>query len=55
MLWAEMGEAYLMQGNKEKSFEVFKRAAALEPDNPNGKYLIENFDAVYEQIHPKMK
>lgn len=53
MLWAEMGEAYLMQGNKEKSFETWKRAAALDPENPNGKYLIENFDAVFEQMHPK--
>jgi ubiquinone/menaquinone biosynthesis C-methylase UbiE len=55
MLLAEMGEAYLMQGDKEKSLESWKRAAALDPENPNGKYLIENFDAVYEQIHPKKK
>lgn len=55
MLFAEMGEAYLMQGNKEKSFESWKRAAALDPENPNGKYLIENFDTVFEQTHPKKK
>lgn len=52
MLFAELGEAYLMQGNKEKSLESWKRAAALDPDNPDGRYLIENFEAVYKQIHP---
>lgn len=55
MLFAEMGEVYLMQGDKDKSLESWKRAAALDPENPNGKYLIENFDTVYEQIHPKKK
>lgn len=55
MLFAEMGEAYLMQGNKEKSLESWKRAASLDPDNPDGKYLIENFDAVFEEIHPEKK
>jgi ubiquinone/menaquinone biosynthesis C-methylase UbiE len=55
MLFAEMGEAYLMYGNKEKSLESWKRAAALDPENHNGKYLLENFDMVYEQIHPKKK
>lgn len=55
MLYAVMGEAYLMQGDKGKSLECWKRAADLEPDNPNGKYLIENFDAVYEQVHPEKK
>jgi cytochrome c-type biogenesis protein CcmH/NrfG len=48
-----MGEAYLMHGDKEKSLESWKRAASLDPENPNGKYLIENFDAVFEQTHPK--
>ena len=55
MLYAEMGEAYLMQGDKEKSLESWKRAAALDPENPNGKYLIENFDTVFNQIHPPKK
>ena len=55
MLYAEIGEAYLMQGDKEKSLESWKRAAALDPENPNGKYLIENFDAVFNQIHTPKK
>ncbi|NTV84769.1 MAG: hypothetical protein HGA23_10790 [Bacteroidales bacterium] len=55
MLFAEMGEAYLMHGDKEKSLESWKRAAALDPENPNGKYLIENFDAVFNQIHTPKK
>jgi tetratricopeptide (TPR) repeat protein len=55
MLYAEMGEAYLMQGDKEKSLESWKHAAALDPENPNGKYLIENFDTVFNQIHPPKK
>jgi cytochrome c-type biogenesis protein CcmH/NrfG len=50
-----MGEAYLMQGDKEKSLESWKRAAALDPENPNGKYLIENFDEVFNQIHTPKK
>ena len=55
MLFAEMGEAYLMQGDKEKSRESWQRAAALDPDNPQGKYLLENFDSLFEEIHPKKK
>lgn len=54
-LFAEMGEAYLMQGDKEKSLESFRRAAGLDPDNPEGKFLIENFDAIFNQVHPEKK
>lgn len=55
MLYAEMGEAYLMHGDKAKSLESWKRASALDPNNPNGKYLLENFDSVFEQMHPNKK
>lgn len=55
MLYAEMGEAFLMQGIKEKSLESFRQAARLDPDNPQGKFLLENFDAVFNQVHPEKK
>jgi len=55
MLFAEMGEAYLMQGDKKASKESWKRASELDPGNPNGKFLLENFDSVFEQIHPNKK
>jgi ubiquinone/menaquinone biosynthesis C-methylase UbiE len=53
LLYAEMGEAYLFQGDKNKSRECWQKALSLDPENPNGKFLLENFDAIFDQMHPK--
>lgn len=53
LLYAELGESYLMQGDRKRSKESWQRAIELDPGNPTGKFLIENFDSVFEQIHPK--
>jgi tetratricopeptide (TPR) repeat protein len=53
LLYAEMGESYLFQGDKTKSRECWQKALDLDPGNATGKYLLENFDTFFEQIHPK--
>jgi ubiquinone/menaquinone biosynthesis C-methylase UbiE len=51
MLYAEMGEAYFFGGDRIRSKECWQKALDLDPGNPNGKFLLENFDAIFEQVH----
>lgn len=55
LLFAEIGEAYLFQGDKTRSKEAWQKALDLDPGNPNGRYLIENFDSLFDQLHPGKK
>lgn len=51
MLYAEMGEAYFFEGDRIKSKDCWKKAFDLDPGNSNGKFLLENFDALFNQVH----
>jgi len=52
-LYGEIGEAYLMQGDKEKARSSYQRASEIDPDNFEAKYLLKDFDALFDEIHPK--
>ena len=54
-LYGEIGEAYLMQGDKEKARSSYQRASEIDPDNFEAKYLLKDFDALFDEIHPKKK
>ena len=52
-LYGEIGEAYLMQGDKEKARSSYQRASEIDPENFEAKYLLKEFDGLYNEIHPK--
>lgn len=51
-LYGEIGEVYLLTGEKEKARSYYKLYLEKGPDSLNTKTLIQNFDAIYEQMHP---
>ena len=52
LLYGEIGEAYLMYGDREKARGSYRRAAEIDPVNYDPSYLINGFDALFDQIHP---
>ena len=52
LLYGEIGEAYLMYGDREKARGSYRRAAEIDPVNFDPSYLINGFDALFDQIHP---
>lgn len=51
-LYGEIGEVYLLTGEKEKARSYYKLYLEKGPDSLNAKTLIQNFDAIYDQMHP---
>lgn len=41
-VYDSLGEAYHAAGNKEKAIESYKKSIELNPDNENGKKILEN-------------
>lgn len=54
-LYGEIGEAYLMLGDKEKAKSSYQRASEIDPENFEAKYLLKEFDVVFDEIHPKQE
>jgi SAM-dependent methyltransferase len=54
-LLGELGEVYLMTGDKEKARSTYKRASEIDPQNFDPKFLDNGFDAMFDQLHPAKK
>jgi hypothetical protein len=42
-----------MIGDKEKARSSYQLASELDPDNFEAKYLLKDFDALFDEIHSK--
>lgn len=49
-LYGAIGEIYLMTGNKEKARTYYKLFLENGPDSLNAETIMQNFDAIYEQM-----
>jgi tetratricopeptide (TPR) repeat protein len=49
-LHGEMGEVYLLTGEKEKARHYYKLYLENGPDSLNAATIMQNFDAMYEQM-----
>jgi tetratricopeptide (TPR) repeat protein len=49
----ELGEAYVLTGEKERARACFKIYLENNPAITNAKEQMENFDAIYEAMRPK--
>lgn len=49
-LYGELGEVYLLTGDKEKARHNYKRYLENGPDSLNAKAIMQNFDLLYEQM-----
>ena len=54
-LYGEIGEAYLMLGDREKARNSYKRASEIDPENFETAYLLKDFDALFNEIHLQNK
>jgi ubiquinone/menaquinone biosynthesis C-methylase UbiE len=52
-LYGEIGEVYLLTGEKEKARRYYKLFLENGPDSLNTKNIMQNFDALWEQMHPE--
>jgi ubiquinone/menaquinone biosynthesis C-methylase UbiE len=51
-IYGEIGEVYLLKGEKEKARLYYKLYLEHGPDSLNTGAFMQNFDAIYEQMHP---
>lgn len=51
-LHGEIGEAYLMHGDREDARNSYRSASEIDPENYNPEYLLKDFDMMFDQIHP---
>ena len=49
-LYGELGEIYLLTGDKEKARQNYKLYLDNGPDSLNAKTIMQNFDIMYEQM-----
>ncbi|MBU1701402.1 MAG: tetratricopeptide repeat protein [Candidatus Eisenbacteria bacterium] len=42
--WDSLGEAYHLKGDRQKAAEYYKRSVELNPDNTNGKKMLEELE-----------
>lgn len=49
-LYGELGEVYLITGDKEKARKNYKLYIENGPDSLNAKTLMQNFDVMYDQM-----
>jgi tetratricopeptide (TPR) repeat protein len=49
-LYGELGEVYLLTGDKEKARKNYQLYLVNGPDSLNSKTLMQNFDMMYDQM-----
>ncbi len=49
-LYGELGEVYLLTGDKEKARQNYKLYLENGPDSLNAKTIMQNFDVMYDQM-----
>jgi len=52
-LYGEIGEVYVLTGDKEKARNYYKLYLDNGPDSLNAKTIMQNFDMMYEQMRPQ--
>ena len=54
-LFGEIGEVYLLSGEKEKARKDYRLFIEHGPDSSNVDIIMKNFDAMYEQMRKQIE
>ncbi len=54
-LFGEIGEIYLLSGEKEKARSFYRLFIEHGPDSLNVDKIMQNFDAMYEQMRQQIE